>query len=135
MGVAIIGAGFLSLLGNTQRGVVLLNAGLDRETGLESKPVKYICIACLAVATVICFTYGGSPTQLIFIANVATSIATPVAGLFMVMILWKKELFEGIKTPRLLQISMTICYAFAVVMTVNALKTQIPNLINSFIGG
>lgn len=134
MGVAIIGAGFTSLLGNTQRGVVLLNAGLDKETGLESKPVKILCIACLAVATIICFAYGGSPTQLIFIANAATSVATPVAGLFMVLILWKKELFTGYKAPRVLQISMTVCYIFAVYMTFIALRTQIPNLINSFKG-
>jgi len=135
MGIAIIGAGFSSLLGNTQRGVVLLNAGLNKETGLESKPVKVLCIACLAVATVICFSYGGSPTQLIFIANVATSIATPVAGLFMVLILWKKELYEGMESPKLLQISMTICYIFALYMTWSALQTQVPKLINSFIGG
>ena len=134
MGIAIICAGFSSLLGNTQRGVVLLNAGLDKETGLESKPVKILCLACLAVATVICFAYGGSPTQLIFIANVATSVATPVAGLFMVLILWKKELYTGYKTPRVLQISMLVCYIFAVIMTVSALRTQIPNLIHSFIG-
>ncbi|ETP70849.1 Mn2+/Fe2 transporter, NRAMP family, partial [Lachnospiraceae bacterium JC7] len=135
MGIAIIGAGFSSLLGNTQRGVVLLNAGLNKETGLESKPVKVLCLACLAVATVICFSYGGSPTQLIFIANVATSIATPVAGLFMLLILWKKELYEGMETPRLLQISMTVCYIFALYMTSSALQTQVPKLINSFIGG
>ena len=67
--------------------------------------------------------------------NVATSIATPVAGLFMVLILWKDELFAGVQTPRVLQILMTICYVFAVFMTVNALRTHIPNLINSFIGG
>jgi hypothetical protein len=47
---------------------------------------------------------------------------------------WKKELFTGYKTPRVLQISMTVCYIFAVYMTVIALRTQIPNLINSFIG-
>lgn len=135
MGIAIIGAGFSSLLGNTQRGVVLLNAGLDKEIGLESKPVKVLCVICLAVATVICFAYGGSPTQLIFIANVATSVATPVAGLFMVLILWKKELFTGYKAPRVLQVLMTVCYIFAVFMTVNALRTQIPNLIRSFTGG
>ena len=87
------------------------------------------------MATVICFSYGGSPTQLIFIANVATSVATPVAGLFMVLILWKPELYTGYKTPRVLQVSMTICYIFAVYMTIIALRTQIPNLINSFIGG
>ena len=76
------GVCFSSLLGNTQRGVVLLNAGL-----------------------------------------------------FMVLILWKQELYTGYKTPRVLQVSMTICYIFAVYMTVIALRTQIPNLINSFIGG
>ena len=133
MGVAIMGAGFSSLLGNTQRGIVLLNAGLDRDISFESKSVKLGCFICLAIATVICFIYGGSPTQLIFIANVATSIATPVAGLFMVLILWKKELYTGLKPPRLLQVSMTICYIFALFMTIVALRRQIPNLIHSFI--
>ena len=132
MGIAIIGAGFSSLLGNTQRGVVLFNAGVNKETALDSKAVKVPCFVCLAVASVICFSYGGSPTQLIFIANVATSIATPVAGLFMVLILWKKELFNGYKAPRVLQISMTVCYLFAVYMTINALSNQIPKLIHSF---
>ena len=37
------------------------------------------CLVCIAVATIICFSYGGSPTQLIFIANVLTSIAPPTA--------------------------------------------------------
>ena len=134
MGIAIIGAGFSSLLGNTQRGVVLLNAGLNRQIGLESRPVKVLCIICLAAATLICFAYGGSPTQLIFIANVATSVATPVAGLFMVLILWKQELFTGYKSPRALQISMTICYLFALIITINALRMQIANLIHSFVG-
>ncbi len=134
MGIALVGAGFSSLLGNTQRGVVLLDAGLDKDIGLESRPVKIGCVLCLVIATIICFSYGGSPTQLIFIANVATSIATPVVGLFMVLILWKKELFNGIKPPRLLQISMTVCYIFAVYMTIDALQRQIPNLIHSFMG-
>ena len=76
------------------------------------------------------------PTQLIYIANVATSIATPVAGLFMVLIIWKAELFRGTKNPRVLQVMMTICYLFALYMTLNALiKVQIPNLISIFTGG
>ena len=33
MGIALVGAGFSSLLGNTQRGVVLLGAGIDKERG------------------------------------------------------------------------------------------------------
>lgn len=132
MGIAIVGAGFSSLLGNTQRGVVLFQAGMDKDIGLESKAVRIGCLLCLAFATAICFAYGGSPTQLIFIANVATSVATPVAGLFMVLIVWKGELYTGYKVPRALQVSMTICYIFAVYMTFIALQKNFAALIQIF---
>jgi Mn2+/Fe2+ NRAMP family transporter len=134
MGIAIIGAGFSSLLGNTQRGMVLLSAGLNKETGLETKLIRWGCMVCLAIASMICFTYGGSPTQLIYIANVATSVATPVAGLFITLMIWRADVNKGYKAPRLLQISMTVCYIFALIMTWSALQKQIPNLIHSFIG-
>ena len=122
MGIALLGAGFSSLLGNTQRGMVLLNAGLDKEVGLESKSIKLGCLICIILATVVCFVYGGSPTQLIFIANLATAVATPVAGFFIVLMIWKAEVNMGLKSPRVLQILMTISYLFAVIMTISALK-------------
>ncbi|MDO5407728.1 MAG: Nramp family divalent metal transporter [Eubacteriales bacterium] len=134
MGIALLGAGFSSLLGNTQRGMVLLNAGFDKEVGLESKPIRWGCVICLAAACAICFSYGGSPTQLIFLANVATAIATPVAGLFITLMIWKTEVNAGYKAPRLLQVCMTISYAFALVMTISALQNYVPKLINSIAG-
>lgn len=134
MGVALVGAGFSSLLGNTQRGMVLLSAGFDKEVGLESKTIRWGCVICLAIACVICFIYGGSPTQLIFLANVATAIATPVAGLFIMLMLWKQEVNAGMKQPRGLQICMTVSYLFALIMTVSALANYIPKLIASFAG-
>ncbi|MGT2742827.1 Nramp family divalent metal transporter [Streptococcus plurextorum] len=91
MGIALLGAGFSSLLGNTQRGMVLLNAGLNKDVSLESKLIRWGCLACLAFACIICFTYNGSPTQLIFLANVATAIATPTAGLFVTLMIWRKD--------------------------------------------
>lgn len=121
MGIALLGAGFSSLLGNTQRGMVLLNAGLDKEVGLESKSIRWGCLICLALTTVICFAYGGSPTQLIFIANLATAIATPVGGLFITLMIWRKDVCAGLKPPRVLQICMTISYLFAMVMTISSL--------------
>lgn len=132
MGIALLGAGFSSLLGNTQRGMVLLSAGFDKEVGLESKTIRWGCVICLALACAICFAYGGSPTQLIFLANVATAIATPVAGFFIMLMLWKKEVNAGLKQPRALQICMTISYLFALVMTVSALANYVPKLISSF---
>lgn len=132
MGIALLGAGFSSLLGNTQRGMVLLSAGFNKDVSLESKIIRWGCVICLVFACVICFSYNGSPTQLIFMANVATAIATPVAGLFIVLILWKKEIHATTKPPRILQVSMTISYIFVLGMTASALQVYIPKLLQSF---
>ncbi|MDD5952735.1 MAG: Nramp family divalent metal transporter [Oscillospiraceae bacterium] len=120
MGIALLGAGFSSLLGNTQRGMVLLGAGFNRDVSLRSKFVRIGCILCLVFGAVVCYCYGGSPTQLIFIANLGTSVATPVAGLFITLMIWRKDVNEGYKKPTLLRICMTLSYLFVLVMTVSA---------------
>lgn len=117
MGVALLGAAFSSLLGNTQRGLVLLNAGFDKPTNLDNKVIKYGCVAVLAICTVICFVYNGSPVQLILIANYATAIATPVAGAFVTLMLWRKDTTGGLKAPTALRICMTICYVVCLILT------------------
>lgn len=134
MGLALVGAGFSSLLANTQRGMVLLGAGLDKDTGLETKFIKWGCLVCLLVAMAICYSYGGSPTQLILMANIATSIATPIGGLFILLLIWRKDVNEGYKAPTGLRICMTISYIFVLVMTVSALSGQIPKVIALFTG-
>ena len=134
MGLALVGAGFSSLLANTQRGMVLLGAGLDRDTGLETKFVRIGCLICLAFAMVICYSYGGSPTQLILMANVATSIATPVGGLFILLLIWRNDVNEGYKKPTALRICMTVSYVFVLIMTYFGLKGYIPQLIALFSG-
>ena len=121
MGIALLGAGFSSLLGNTQRGMVLLGAGFNRDISLESKFVRIGCILCLAFGAVVCYSYGGSPTQLIFLANLGTSVSTPVAGLFITLLIWRKDVNEGYKAPTALRICMTISYVFVLIMTASAL--------------
>ena len=118
MGAALLGSAFSALMGNTQRGVVLLNAGMDWEVSLESKRVRWSCVACLLLGVAVCFAYSGSPTQLIFLANLATSIGTPTAGLFVTLMIWRKDVQAGLKPPRLLQIAMTVCYLFTTALTV-----------------
>lgn len=122
MGVALLGAGFSSLLGNTQRGIVLLNAGLDKDTSLEGKGVRIGSLVVLAISMIICFFYGGSPVQLIFIANLATAIATPVAGAFIVAMIWRKDANAGLKAPTLLRVSMTLCYVVCLILTFFSLR-------------
>ena len=121
MGIALLGAGFSSLLGNTQRGMVLLGAGFDKDIRLESKFVRIGCMLCLAFGAGVCYCYGGSPTQLIFLANLGTSVSTPVAGLFITLLIWRKDVNEGYKTPTALRICMTISYVFVLIMTGSAL--------------
>ncbi|MFD1319396.1 Nramp family divalent metal transporter [Loigolactobacillus zhaoyuanensis] len=122
MGIALLGAGFAALLGNTQRGLVFLNAGFGKPTGLEEKSIRYGSLAVLVFAAIVAFAYGGSPVQLIFIANVATSISTPVAGLFICLLILRKEINEdqGYKPPRLLQVSMIASYIFNIALTIFA---------------
>lgn len=129
MGIALVGAGFSSLLANTQRGMVLLGAGFNKEVGLETKFIRIGCLVCLVIAMAICYSYGGSPTQLILMANVATSIATPVGGLFILLLIWRKDINAGYKKPTALRICMTISYVFVLIMTFYALSTQIPKLL------
>lgn len=121
MGIALLGAGFSSLLGNTQRGMVLLGAGFEKDVSLTSKFVRIGCMICLAFGAIVCYSYGGSPTQLIFLANLGTSVSTPVAGLFITLLIWRKDVNEGYKTPTALRICMTISYVFVLIMTASAL--------------
>ena len=133
MGFALVGAGFSSLLANTQRGMVLLGAGVEKDYSLESKFIRFGCLICLAIAMAICYSYDGSPTQLILIANIATSIATPVGGLFVLLLIWRKDVNEGYKAPTALRICMTISYIFVLIMTVSAFqKTIIPGIMKLF---
>ena len=133
LGASLVGAGFSSLLANTQRGMVLLGAGLDKKYNLESKFIRFGCLACLVVAMIICYSFNGSPTQLILIANIATSIATPIGGLFVLLLIWRKDVNEGYKAPTALRICMTISYIFVLIMTVSAFqKTIIPGIMKLF---
>jgi Mn2+/Fe2+ NRAMP family transporter len=133
MGFALVGAGFSSLLANTQRGMVLLGAGIEKEFGMESKFVRYGCLACLLFSMAICYATNIPATQLILIANTATSIATPIGGLFVLLLIWRKDVNEGYKAPTALRICMTISYIFVLIMTFSAFKANIiPNIVKLF---
>lgn len=128
MGIALLAAAFSSLLGNTHRSVVLLNAGFNKPTGLEEKSIRWGSLIVLAISAIVSFSYGGSPIQLIYIANIATAVATPVAGIFICLLLFRKDVNKGVKQPRILQICMVISYLFAVILTGFALYQIIGNI-------
>ena len=129
MGIALLAAGFSSLLGNTQRAVVLLNAGFNRPTSLEHKSIKWGAMIVILIAAPICFIYGGSPTQLIFIANILTGVSTPIAGFFICRMICRKDVNEGLKQPRVLQACMIVCYIFCVILTAVSLYNTISKVL------
>lgn len=131
MGIALLAAAFSSLLGNTHRTVVMLNAGFDKPTNLEDRSIKIGSVVVLAVTAVICFMYNGSPTQLILFANIMTAIATPVSGFFVCRLIWNKDVNKGVKQPKILRICMVVSYLFCLVLTISALVTAFPKFIAS----
>ncbi|WP_394525990.1 Nramp family divalent metal transporter [Lacrimispora sp. JR3] len=131
MGVALLASAFSAILGNTARGVVLFSAGVNQPTALDGRNIKLGSMMVLFVGTVICFSYGKSPVQLIYFSNVATGVATPVAGLFITRMIWRKDINRGIKEPRALQVCMTISYIFYLFVTIYALSGAVLKFINS----
>ena len=99
MGIALLAAGFSSLLGNTQRGTGAAAAGIDKPVEWRRSLSAGAASLCIAFAAVICYSYGGSPTQLIFIANIATAVATPFGGFFVCRLIFRKDVNAGLKTP------------------------------------
>ena len=131
MGVAVLAAAFSAIIGNTTRSMVLLSAGFNKPTSFLARNIQIGAVIVLAIGTAICFTYGKSPVQLIYFSNVATGIATPVAGIFVTLMIWRKDIFKGFKPPRALQICMTISYIFYLFVTGYALFQAVPNFIGS----
>ena len=131
MGVAVLAAAFSAIIGNTTRSMVLLSAGFNKPTSFQARNIQIGAVIVLAIGTAICFTYGKSPVQLIYFSNVATGIATPVAGIFVTLMIWRKDIFKGFKPPRALQICMTISYIFYLFVTGYALFQAVPNFIGS----
>ncbi len=55
----------------------------------------------------------------------AACIATPVSGLFILLMLWRKDTTGGLRPPTALRICMTICYVVCLFLTFSSFKQLI----------
>ena len=55
----------------------------------------------------------------------AACIATPVSGLFILLMLWGKDTTGGLRPPTALRICMTICYVVCLFLTFSSFKQLI----------
>ena len=62
----------------------------------------------------------------------AVTTAAMLGGLFILLLIWRKDVNEGYKSPTALRICMTISYIFALFMTGSALQGQLPKLMALF---
>ena len=131
MGVALLAAAFAAIMGNTGRCVVFLNAGLNKATSLDGKNVKISAAALLVFALVVCMIFGGNPVQLVYFSNVATSIATPVAGLFITLMVFRKDLGGALRFPTSLKACMTVSYVCYAGLMAVALVQAVPKFLGS----
>ena len=55
----------------------------------------------------------------------AACIATPVSGLFILLMLWRKDTTGGLRPPTALRICLTICYVVCLFLTFSSFKQLI----------
>lgn len=125
MGLAILGAGFSSLIGATQRTAVLLLAAFGKPYGLETKLVRWFSLGVLLFGIGFSLFYGSSPTQLVLIANICTAVATPFAGLFLLLLVFRKDIGAQFKRPRVLQVCICVSYILVIAITGNTIRSII----------
>ncbi len=119
VGLGILGAAFSSLLATSQRTAVLMLDSIGKPYQLDKMATKIFATIVLIAAAIVGFIFGRQPVQLILVAQICTSIATPVAGLFLTLLLMNKKVNKGYKTPKVLIALMITSYLLALVLTVN----------------
>ena len=125
MGFSIVGAAFSSLLGTSQRTAVLMLDGLGLPCGLDQKVTRFFCTGVLVFAAVMALTLGSSPVQLVLAAQICTAVATPVAGIFMILLMLRKDVGAELKRPWLLIAAMIVSYLIALGLTANTVINMI----------
>jgi Mn2+/Fe2+ NRAMP family transporter len=79
-------AAFSSMIANATAGGTLLADGLGWGNSLESHRVKGLILVVLAFGLAVTVFAGGSPVQLIIVAQALTVIFAPVLGILLVIL-------------------------------------------------
>lgn len=119
MGISILGAAFSSLLGTSQRTAVLALDGIGKPYGLDRMATKIFGAIIIVIGLIVALIVGSNPVQLMLTAQIATAIATPLSGIFIILALFKKKINAGYKTPVILIIFVIASYLVALGLTVN----------------
>lgn len=128
MGFSLLCAALSSMIVNAQMGATLILSGLGKPYGMEDKLVRIFSFAILIFGCVLGVAIGAAPVQMLMIAAACTIISMPLLGLFIILLLNKKEMGE-FKPKPFYTSALIISYILIILVTWN----NISNFITKYI--
>ncbi|MBA8823968.1 Mn2+/Fe2+ NRAMP family transporter [Saccharopolyspora lacisalsi] len=95
--LGFFGAAFSSMLANATAGGTLLSDGLGGGNQLSSPRVRLGILAVLAFGALVTAVIGGSPIQLIIIAQALTVVVAPLLGLLLITLANNHSLMDDLR--------------------------------------
>ena len=123
--LGFFGAAFSSMLANATAGGTLLSDGLGWGNQLSSPRVRLAILGVLAFGAIVTAVVGGSPIQLIIIAQALTVVVAPLLGILLV-ILANKRRFMGNLRNRWWHNTLAAIGLIAILATCCSLITSLP---------
>lgn len=118
MGLSLLSAAVSSMIVNAQMGSVLILSGLGKPYGMEDKLVRVCSLAILIFGCVLGVSIGKAPVQMLMIAAACTIVSMPLLGIFIIMLLNKKEMGE-FKPKPIFNATLIISYILILLVTWN----------------
>lgn len=118
MGFSLLCAALSSMIVNAQMGATLTLSGFGKPSGMEDRSVRIFSLAILVFGCVLGVALGKAPVQMLMLAAAFTIVSMPLLGLFIVLLLNKKEMGEF--KPKLpYTIALIISYILIILVTWN----------------
>lgn len=95
--VGFFGAAFSSMIANATAGGTLLSDGLGWGNSLKSHRVKALILLVLGFGLAVTLLAGGSPVQLIILAQALTVVFAPVLGILLVVLANNRGLMKQMR--------------------------------------
>lgn len=95
--IGFFAAAFSSMIANATAGGTLLSDGVGWGNSLESRRVRALILVVLAFGLAVTLLAGGSPVELIVVAQALTVLFAPVLGLLLVVLANNRDLMGSMR--------------------------------------
>lgn len=124
MGFSLLCAALSSMIINAQMGSVLILSGFGKSYGIESKNVRIFSLAIMIFGCILGVVLGKAPVQMLMVAAAFTIVSMPLLGLFIILLLNKKEMGE-FKPSVLFNSTLIVSYVLIILVSLNNISNFI----------